>query len=127
MIAGSTSQTHQVTQSGTYSVRVTENECSTISDAVTLTAELLTDIPLYTKIYPNPSSGKITIEHVSTSSQFVTISVYNLLGMKIIEKPLNYQGQVWQTKIDMSVYARGKYILILLSDKGHIIKTLTKQ
>ena len=59
-------------------------------------------------IFPNPSNGKfiISIAHNSINN----ISVYNLLGEKIIEKKIIPSANK-EIEIDLSAQAKGIYLL----------------
>ena len=56
-------------------------------------------------IYPNPTKNQITIKGEFDSNE--SISIYSLLGQKIMEKPINSNEE----KIDVSKLSNGVYII----------------
>jgi len=63
-------------------------------------------------IYPNPSSGNITISLKTNSNEEMLFSIRNLLGKEV----LNKQIQNDETKIDVSSLPNGIYCTHLFSN-----------
>ncbi len=61
-------------------------------------------------IYPNPSSGKFSIE-IGNNCEIINLEVYNLIGEKILQQQNSNQ-------IDLSNSPKGIYFVNLLTDKG---------
>ncbi|MBW8049631.1 MAG: T9SS type A sorting domain-containing protein [Cytophagales bacterium] len=134
LIGGAVSQFYTATQSGFYSVRVTDaNGCSSISDPFSLT---ISDIPNLQglqnltglKIYPNPNTGEFIIE-IKNPRGFqnlvgLEIKLLNTIGQVIYEEKLNKIKGTYQTKIDLSGYAKGIYTLTITSNEGVINKKI---
>ena len=57
------------------------------------------------KVYPNPSSGKVTIEFENTRTESLTI--FNLLGKVIYENSINEN----RLELDVSNWTKGIYII----------------
>jgi autotransporter-associated beta strand protein len=64
------------------------------------------------KLYPNPSSGKFTIECKDFTNN-ITISVENTNGAKILSK--EYKSASSKLDIDLSHFSKGIYILRIIS------------
>jgi hypothetical protein len=68
------------------------------------------------KIYPNPSSGKFTMQSSVTNGKS-SIEVYNMLGEKVYTGNLNSTT----TEIDLSNQSQGVYLYRMLSETGNLI------
>jgi N-acetylneuraminic acid mutarotase len=111
-INGATNRTYTATQSGNYSVEVTNvNNCSSISPIFNFTLTGINDNfqTVNISVYPNPSNGLVFLNlgDVSISE----IKVFNSLGEII------YQSNKKVSSINLSNNPKGVYFL-LLTDKG---------
>jgi hypothetical protein len=79
-VAGATSQSFTPTQDGDYAVIITLNGCEDTSACETISGVGLTDIGLRDIVYPNPTSGEITIQFHG----YFTYNIVNALGEKVI-------------------------------------------
>ena len=68
------------------------------------------------RIYPNPTSGMITV----FTQQYLEVKVYSALGKVILTKTINQN----QNTIDLSNYSKGMYVLSLQSDTSTSIKKI---
>jgi hypothetical protein len=89
-IAGATNQSYDVTQTGYYTIYITdENGCSTSATVyivITGTEEILSDANI--SIYPNPSSGNLTVEILNNGmSGEISIDVVNAIGQRVFSFP----------------------------------------
>ena len=64
-------------------------------------------------IYPNPSTGKFTIEETKDKIQGTSLEIYNLLGENIYSSQLNSD----KTEIDLNKQPKGIYFYQLQSDR----------
>jgi hypothetical protein len=74
------------------------------------------------KVYPNPGKGIITLSSGQTGSSFskpIRYSVYNFAGICILNDLTSGDSD---TRVDISGYPAGMYIIILYRDDG--IKTI---
>lgn len=72
------------------------------------------------QLYPNPVIDVVTIASSETMTQ---IEVVNMLGQLIYSKPINEM----ETKVDMTRYASGSYIIrVLVEDKVQTFKIIKK-
>jgi len=67
-----------------------------------------------TVLYPNPAHNQILI---SSDSQLEKISIYSILGEKILEQPSNQN----ETSLDVSFLSNGVYLVIIKNDNGSSI------
>ena len=69
------------------------------------------------RMYPNPTTGALTIEGVALNS----VAVYNLVGQKVHEQTI--QGNT--TVIDMKSFGCGMYLVKVDSANGSIVRKVT--
>lgn len=69
------------------------------------------NIKLNFKIYPNPAQDLIKI---STDSQLEKISIYNMLGVNVLE----YDAHQKENTIDISFLSNGVYFVTIINNKG---------
>lgn len=111
-VTGATSSNYQPQANGTYSVSTTYGTgCSTASGEVTVSNVAIFELAnnQFVKIYPNPSSGFITIE-ASAGIQF--IKVFELNGRLVKQSTVG--GLTAQ--VDLSELASGTYLIQLQSN-----------
>jgi len=63
------------------------------------------------KVYPNPSSGIFNIEFTSKSTSNVSITVFDLLGRKIMQKEYIKSNPVFKDALNINHISSGLYIL----------------
>jgi len=66
-------------------------------------------------MYPNPTSGELTIGYNLTNNNPLSIEVYNTVGMKVTEMS-NLQGGVGTQKLDLGKYGSGTYMVRLTNN-----------
>ncbi len=114
IINGATDSTYQVTQSGDYTVMVSDtNGCTKMSDPFVFDISDIENASFANKIkvYPNPTFATINI----ASPKPVTIEIFSIEGKKIFSKEKT-------SRVDMSSYPDGLYIMRILGEDGHTIK-----
>ncbi|HLV45848.1 MAG TPA: T9SS type A sorting domain-containing protein, partial [Flavobacterium sp.] len=74
------------------------------------------------KLYPNPTSDRITVSFSSETMQDVTFKLYDYTGREIQSQTVQNSGQV-ETVVDLSQVSTGVYLLTI-KDGSH---TVTKQ
>jgi hypothetical protein len=108
---------NQVDNPGTYYYQIValyQNGCQ--SDPLQIEVEVLdyTSVSELTSkavaIYPNPTSGKITV----ASENMQQISVVNTIGQTL--RQINAEGT--EITIDMSAFGKGIYMLMIQTDNG---------
>ena len=106
---------------------VTKNGCSNSDTIVISFIDSTNSIGELTNlnyvIYPNPTSGKLTIradgETVNLNFQLVTLE-----GKMLINKKLNSKQGTVNEELDLSQYAKGVYLIKLSNNKGFIIERI---
>jgi len=114
-ISGQTAQTFIPTVSGNYAVRLISNGCQSVSDCYSFTFLSTPDFNLNASVsvYPNPTNGMILI----TNSELITIKrvgIYSVLGTLVTDT------------LDITGRANGIYIIKIETDKGTLIKKISK-
>ena len=109
-----TSQTLTITQNGSYTVQISTGAgCNTPSTAYSVVNMGINDISNdMFKLYPNPNSGKFTIE-VQQYNGMEAI-VYDVLGHIVIQKLLTADKET----IDLNNAPNGTYSIMLRSNDG---------
>lgn len=127
-IPGATNQTYDVTQSGYYTVFITdENGCLGASDNVYVLIDGMQEViaAAHVLIYPNPSNGKFNLE--LSGSDFkdeLEISIYSPLG-QIVFSAAEIVGHDHLSKtIDLSELSPGVYFLEIQSGLKSVKKKL---
>lgn len=75
-------------------------------------------------IFPNPVTEKIHIQWNKVIPEKVYISIYSLLGSRIINRPLIPLGQ--SSEVDISALPSGTYLMKVYTNKGSVLKKLVK-
>ena len=79
------------------------------------------------KLYPNPCTNTLTIEFDLSENSNVSLSVYNLNGIKIYNEQLNVQASgAHKMQFNASSLAVGLYIVAITTDKMVIKKNFIK-
>ncbi|MBN4065710.1 M4 family metallopeptidase [Candidatus Amoebophilus asiaticus] len=107
--------------SGNYLVNVTDNNgCSASATVNVSKIEGVADIISsgLVQIYPNPSSGKITIEIPGQAWDDAEIVIYNILGELMLTKKILSA----QLELDLSNYPPGIYFVEVVVEQDAVIK-----
>jgi hypothetical protein len=120
--SSSLTPTHTFATSGTYDVTLTvfENQCNTM-DSLTQQVNYFIgqeeDIWSF-KVYPNPTSGLITIQSNELKSFEGELRVYNSVGMKVIEQAIDHMEDGLSVDIDLTPFSKGLYQIVIESKEG---------
>ena len=106
VINGATNETFTPNTVGEYYVVVNNGECEETSYSINYDITNLLEIEDNLQIYPNPSSGMITI----IGSGITRISIYNTLGNQLYKVEKN-NININSRNIDLSNLARGIYFI----------------
>ena len=123
-----TNPTKVYTTTGTKCVILkVSNQYGTSSDTVCIQTYKtgINDIELANKIsvYPNPSSGVMTLELTSDIAQGAKVTAINILGEQVSE-PIEIKAGITQQMIDLSNLPSGAYMLKIETTTGTAIKTI---
>jgi hypothetical protein len=119
IIPGATASIYTATTSGSYTVIVTTNGCSSpASNTVTITATSVKEeiTASGVLIYPNPNHGTFEVK-LNGIQKNGSIEIYNITGQLIATYPIvsNQNGSV--TPVSLQHLAPGTYVLKVTSDK----------
>ena len=128
---GDTTQSIQVSQSGSYTVEVTDLIGCTASDTIGIVFMPCTGVFQQTKknntmllIYPNPTEGKITIQNLNSGPEIYNVEIYNILQKKIYSfklPPMSSQNT------DLSGFSKGVYFIKVYADnESHQWKVIVR-
>ena len=124
-ISSATNNTYTVTQAGAYTVSVTANNCTTISEVITI--NLITNNEPNTldnvglKVFPNPNDGNFTVEFNSMDLKPMELIISDILGRSIFRRTIKIIGKYSQ-QINISDQATGQYFISVQKEDG--IKTV---
>lgn len=114
-IEGATDSTFQPEVSGEYALEVSNGECSSLSDcvSVSVTTSLEEGSMKTFDVFPNPTTGQLNIVGVSADNDH--LEVYNMLGQAMI---IQETGGRKNIILDVSELIAGTYILALTGQRG---------
>ncbi|MEX2595733.1 MAG: T9SS type A sorting domain-containing protein [Salibacteraceae bacterium] len=119
---GATSQTIDVTQSGTYSVTVTNSEGCSSTDEIVITVTVGIESTLSSKVtyYPNPTSGMLNVSLSEDVSGDLRFDLYSLSGamIKSVSGSTSNAGEV--QSIDLIDFPSGVYFMNVIHDNATI-------
>jgi hypothetical protein len=75
-------------------------------------------------LFPNPSNGKTTLQVESFGQQAATISLTNMLGQVVYNKPANLNGGTNTITLDASEFAAGVYNVCVETSEGKVVLKL---
>ena len=84
------------------------------------TIDCVNEFSLKSEIYPNPVNNTLTI---SAEEDIQSISIYNILSVKVMEKAINNKEAV----LDLSNLEAGVYMIEILGKNEKSIKTFIKK
>ena len=123
-ISGETNPTFTPTSNGSYAVVVYLNSCADTSSCenVIISSIVEKSTEIAPKIFPNPTSGKLTIEFENLIEQF-QIKIYDATGRLL--SSAGFQNQrVIQLPMD---YPAGPYFLNILTHKDRLVIPVIKK
>jgi len=121
-IPGATNQSYSVTQTGLYTVIVSEvHGCkNSVSQYVTISGIASMDMGMNLIGFPNPNRGSFMIEVFNgVGGEDILLSIQNALGQIVYASDEKITGDHWKTEIDISGNASGIYFLEIRSADGY--------
>jgi len=111
-ISGGIDSFYVFTQSGTYSVRITDSlGCSNFSNVVLITSIRWFEDDGKIEIYPNPSHNKLTVVFNSTKNENCSVQLCDVMGRVVLEKTFQVYGGENRMELDVAGVAKGIYML----------------
>lgn len=129
VIVGATNQSYTISQTGNYSVIISDVNCSDTSTKKTVVfvgvTELLNVNSL--QIYPNPSDGNFIIEGKMNSKENLQISIINILGKEILNLQIQNVNRIFKKQISLNEMTDGIYFLRMKTGQQSIVRKIVKQ
>ncbi len=122
-ISGATSQAFTATSNGQYAVNVTVSGCTVTSACVTISGVGLDENVLGAALYPNPTSGSVTIQ-LPNETTLETIVVTDVTG-RIVRAEQNITTQNYV--LDLAKEAKGIYYVNLSANGTEQTLRIIKQ
>ena len=115
---------------GEYIVEVYDaNNCSYRSDPIVVGRTVgVEDLALAkaSKIYPNPTDGKSTLEINLPKAEKITLELYDYLGRRLEQRKLG-NGARFMEVFDLSQRAAGLYYVRMVTKDGFAVKEVMKE
>ncbi|MCB9232517.1 MAG: DUF2341 domain-containing protein [Bacteroidia bacterium] len=112
-VSGATSQSYTATQTGAYSVLVTDaNGCSALSDTVNVIIIGLNPESALAEVmvYPNPFTRVANISLQVPAAGILTLEVFDLTGRFLSSKVENVNQGIWKHALDLREAPAGVYL-----------------
>ncbi len=128
---GQTTATALDLAEGTYCVTVTDDNGCETNTCVTLTA-LVTGVVNASlsdnsfTVYPNPTSGFVTVELETTHLSTITLTLTNMLGQNIVTQQSEVNG-LFKQVYDLSAFAEGLYFITVCSENETLLRKVIKK
>lgn len=115
---------------GEYIVEVYDaNNCSYRSDPILVSKTVgVEDLALAkaSRLYPNPTDGKSTLEINLSKAEKITLELYDYLGRRLEQRKLG-NGARFMEVFDLSKRAAGLYYVRMVTKDGFAVKELVKE
>ncbi len=124
-VSGATGQQFQPNKSGIYSLMVTNKGCSNVSDTVqvvlSITGLEINNNEIW-KAYPNPVKDQL---HLDIATGFDDLKIFDSQGRVMDSFKSSATGASVSLQIDLSNYAKGLYLIRLITgNKNYTIKII---
>lgn len=120
-IDGETSQVIVTPLTGSYTVGVTNNSCTSISQPISIVLGIV-ELESVINVFPNPTDAILDIEFTELSNHLIHIEIVNFQGIT------HYEGKVEplsnRFSINCSHLATGAYFLKIVTDQYAIIEKI---
>jgi hypothetical protein len=128
-IPGATNATYSPTANGSYAVQIGQSGCVDTSQCFDINTIGLREEESGKNfvIYPNPSSGVITVSGTLPTSakvRSVRISIIDASGARALELPVEINGDDLNTSLDLSGLPNGVYQLKISSGNASFVQSL---
>lgn len=121
-IAGQTAQNFTAQNTGNYAVIISKNGCSDTSACVNIIISGIRENEVTAvKVFPNPSSGDITV-HAGSAEKIISLEILNALGEVLVRKGGGYPEVILGT----AMLAEGVYFLRVKRERGESFLRINK-
>jgi hypothetical protein len=127
VIAGETNQSFTPTVNGDYAVIIDDGTCMDTSLCYLIISVGINDDEINSAIviYPNPTSGLITIE----GEDIEVVEVFDISGKSIYKTVIERSGAMTQSpikmlNIDLSTYSKGIYLVNVKTNSGVVVRKI---
>lgn len=128
-IAGATQQTYNITKGGSYSVKVTQGLCESISREINFVITGLEEKVLANeliRLYPNPASENFRLVY-RTASQTVTAMLYNAQGILLGTTFLHRTEADMRADFSIGHLPKGVYFVRIKDGDTRYVKAFVKE
>ncbi len=128
-VSGATTNTYNATIAGNYTLVVTNAAgCSTSSTTVIANVGIKAAQSLtHVQVYPNPTSGMITIAATLAKSQYVAINIYDINGKLVYTSTVANADINFSKNVNIESFASGVYMVQLVTDNGSVQQRIVKE
>ena len=124
LIVGATDRIYEITNKGTYFVTVADDNCLFRSEATVVTSISENTDKKSFSVYPNPSTGIITLEMINDYHGLGEINVFDIFGNSLIKANFNKNAQFFQSQHSLESAANGIYTIIITTGQSRYIQKL---
>jgi hypothetical protein len=123
MFSSEISPTHTYAQEGVYLVKLTAVVCSDTSSYISTISTWAIGVPsapspYYSKVYPNPASNSLYVDHNIPSDKTAFFMLYDLYGKKLNSLPLIGKGQL---ALPLEDLPNGIYFAQIVMDNNIVV------
>ncbi|MBA2422606.1 MAG: T9SS type A sorting domain-containing protein [Chitinophagales bacterium] len=122
-VTGATNQNYEATQSGLYTVIITDSNGCTNSATIDVVFTGMENLSLASNlfIYPNPSNGNFVIELLSElKGEEISVEIFNAIGQLVFSYQERFDNSPYKKEIDLSPQATGVYLIRLKTETDFI-------
>ncbi len=127
LITGASNQTYTATQSGNYSVTVTNSSgCSNSSIVYNIIKSGMVELFSFEglRIYPNPSNGVFNLEFSMTRNARLEFTIYDATGKLVVNTREDFKVGINTKNLNLKEYANGIYLLKIQDEFSTLSKSL---
>ena len=124
-IAGATSQTYTATQSGDYTVDISDsNGCTAMSAISTVTITGIAESAAVNafNVYPNPNEGLFEVSFTIPVKDDYVLELRNTLGQIVWMEKLDQHSGEYKRAFDITSYGKGVYTITLTNSNKESVK-----
>lgn len=113
-----------------------ENDNKFLFDGLTYTSEPLScdfdssieelDSTIQLSVYPNPTSGMVSLTVDQKVAQSIELQVFDLMGQLVKTIQYGSVGTSFRSEVDMTAFPAGTYTLVVRSENGSMPKRIVK-